>query len=172
MQQFYHNFYSLANKFFDLATFSPERVEGEGSPDTLSFGKNGFTLVLPEAASAPSADNVYVTEDGIECVFVKASDSTYKLYPKVLVDYQIKTSVTLWSNLVYNVYIPKANAEGFTVDGIVPEYREVTIDDVEYYHVAINMPVYESLNDMTLKVALKSGEATVNAKWTLNILNY
>ena len=112
----------------------------------------------------------------MECVFVKDSEnggiSSYSLYPKVMLGYEVKTSVTLYSNFAYNIYIPKANVSGFTVNGSTVSYREVEIDGTIYYHTVVNIPVGESLRDISLKVALNSGETTVNASWTLSIFNY
>ena len=166
----------IANKYFDLATFSPERVEGEGSPDTLLFGENAFTVVLPKSATAPSVNAVYTTANGVDCVFVKSSENgeyvNYSLYPKVMLGYKIKTSVTLYSNFVYNIYIPEANFNKAMLNGNDANVTLVTIDGDNYYHVAVNIPAPESLNDIKLTVTLNSGNTTVDATWTLSVLNY
>ena len=144
------------------------------------FGKNSSgkytTLSIPADAAAPDMNNVWTTADGVECVFVKASENdgyvNYSLYPKAMVGYKIKTSVTLWSNFVYNIYIPKTNVNGFTINGKTVEYEEVEIDGVVYYHVAVNLPAGETLSDIALKVTLISGSTTVDANWNLNVLGY
>jgi len=166
----------IANKYFDLATFSPERDDGDGSPDSLAFGKNGLTVVLPESAAAPDTSDTYITAEGVECVFVKASETdgnaNYSLYPKVMVGYKIKTSVTLYSNFVYNIYIPEANFNKAYIGNDEVAVALVTIEGENYYHVAVNLPVANSLNDIKLTVRLNSGDTTVDANWTLSVLNY
>ena len=89
-----------------------------------------------------------------------------------MVGYKIKTSVTLYSNFVYNLYIPKANVDSFTVNGKGVDYEEVEIDGVTYYHVAVNLAAAESLSDIKLAVNLNAGSTTVTANWTLSVFNY
>ena len=117
-----------------------------------------------------------MTKDGAECVFVQDSvngdNVNYTLYPKVMVGYKIKTSVTLWSNFVYNVYIPKANAYSFNVNGQTEAYDEVEIDGIIYYQVKVALPAGEALGDISVAVKLNSGSTTVDASWTLNVLDY
>jgi len=143
--------------------------------DTLKI-VNNIKFTLKEGVAAPAASNVWKTAEGVECVFVKSAENdgyvNYSLYPKVMVGYKIKTSVTLWSNFVYNIYIPKANVNSFTVNGATMEYEEVELDGVTYYHVAVNLPAGETLQDIKVSVKLNSGATTVDANWTLNVLNY
>ena len=148
--------------------------------DSIVFAKNSngeyIKLQLSNGSGAPSSNKVYVTENGIECVFVKAysdgSNDIYKLYPSVMVGYKIKTSVTLYSNFVYNIYIPVANVNGFTVNGMAMDYTTEVIDNVEYYVVKVDLAAGETLADIKLCVTLKSGDTTVDANWTLNVYNY
>ena len=150
------------------------------SKDTVTFAQNGkkeyIKLSLDKTADAPSSDVLYKTIEGVECIFAKPIEKDanviYTLYPKVMADYKIKTNITLWSNFVYNIYIPKTNVNSFTVNGTSSEYNEVEIDGVVYYHVAVNIPAGKALSDISLKVNLNSGSTTVDANWTLNTLNY
>ncbi len=145
--------------------------------DKLTIVKNTngeyVKLLLNNETEAPTAT---YTVNGIECVYVKSSaddtTTTYMLYPKVMMGYKIKTSVTLWSNFVYNIYIPKANFNSVKLNGLAVDYEEVENDGVMYYHVAVNLAAAESLSDIKLAVALNSGETTVTANWTLNVLSY
>ena len=149
-----------------------------GSTVVFKKGEDGkyITLTMPKGSVAPAVSNTVILDNGVVCAFVKASetadDVNYTVYPAVMVGYKIKTSVTLWSNFVYNIYIPKANVSSVMVNGIVGEYEEVEIDGVVYYHVAVNLPAGETLSDIALKVALVSGETTVDANWTLNVFAY
>ena len=147
--------------------FSLSGKTNEASTGVLKCSGNGVTLVLPNGVEAPT-DDVYA--------FVKVSadgeNATYKLQPKAFVGYKIKTSVTLYSNIVYNVYIPEANFNKAMINGVDANATLVEIDGVNYYHVAINLPVAESLDDISLKVTLNSGDTTVDANWTLSVLKY
>ena len=168
----------IANSNVTLAILDAERESGKGSPDSLTFGKssngNYFVVELTDGAMVDSS--VWNTTDGIECVFVKASEddtsTTYKLMPKVMVDYKVKTSVTLYSNFVYNVYIPSKNVIGFTVNGKTMEYAIKVLDGVEYYVVNVDLPAGETLADIKLTVTLNSGNTTVDAKWTVSVFKY
>ena len=145
--------------------------------DSVTLEKNNgefVTIVLNNGVAAPTM--TYKTAEGVDCVFVKASANdtatTYKLYPAVMVGYKVKTSVTLWSNFVYNIYIPGTNFNGVKVNGLAVDYEEVEIDGVVYYHVAVNLPAGDTLSDINLCVTLNSGSTTVDANWTLNVYNY
>ena len=163
-----------------FATYDNERVVGAGSPDSLKLGAESefgkFEITILTTSTAPDANTVWYTEDGAECVFVKVSESgkttTYSIYPKVMLGYKIKTSVTLWSNFVYNIYIPKDNFNSVKVNGLTADYEEVEIDGVLYYHVAVSLPASEALSNIALTVALNSGSSTVNANWTLDVFKY
>jgi len=139
-----------------------------------SAGGKYITVTLPAGTDAPAG--TYVTNDGIECVFGKVSENdknvTYGLYPGAFVGYKIKTSVTLWSNFVYNIYIPKDNFNKATVNGSEATCNEVVVDGVAYYHIAVNLPAGETLSDIKLCVTVNHGDTTANANWTLNISNY
>ena len=160
----------LTNEFF-------VRTNADG--DSVTFGTyegKYTTLAMPEGVSAPASSNGWFTTDGAKCVFVKVSENegytNYTLYPEVMDGYKIKTSVTLWSNFVFNIYIPKANAAGFTVNGNIVEYSEVVIEGVTYYHTKISLPAGEALDDIKVVVKLQSGSTTVDASWTLSVLSY
>ena len=147
--------------------FSLSGKTNEASTGVLKCSGNGVTLVLPNGVEAP-VDDVYA--------FVKVSEDgenvTYTLQPKAFVGYKIKTSVTLYSNFVYNIYIPEANFNKAMINGVDAIAALVEIDGVNYYHVAVNIPAPESLDDIKLTVKLNSGSTTVDANWTLNVLKY
>ncbi|MBE6537267.1 MAG: hypothetical protein E7673_04870, partial [Ruminococcaceae bacterium] len=162
-----------ANSDFVLADIN----ENNNSSVTFDLGTNGYTVLsLDGESEKPSQIMTAVTSDGVECVFVKVSENdgyaNYSLYPKAILGYKIKTSVTLYSNFVYNIYIPKANVNSFTINGATMEYEEIEMDGVTYYHVAVNLPAGETLSDIKVCVKLNSGSTTVDANWTLNVLNY
>ena len=171
------------NKTLDgivFATVNDSRGAGNDTPDKLVFGKGNdgkyLTVIAPFDASVSSLDGTYNTDIGVECVFVKAAENdeyvSYTLYPDVMVGFKVKTNVTLYSNFVFNVYIPVSGVYSFTVDGNTVDYEETELDGVAYYLVRINLASGKALSDIALKVTLNSGETTVDATWTLSILKY
>jgi len=164
-----------------FATYNDERVAGEGAPDKLVFGKGSdgkyIVITAPKDASDASLECVFNNADGIECVFVKASENdanaNYTLLPEVMLGYKIKTSVSLWSNFVYNIYVPESNFVKAFIDGKEAETTFVTIDGENFYHIAVNLPVAKSLDNIKLTVTLNAGDnKTVDAAWTLDVLSY
>ncbi len=154
-------------------------LNGAHAESSFSFGKysNVYTsFVLANNVVFGDLNKSYVTTDGVECVFVKVSENgenaNYTLYPAVMVGYKIKTSVTLWSNFVYNIYIPVTNFNSVKVNGLAVDYEEVEIDGVLYYHIAVNLPAGEALSDFKLTVTLNTGDTTVDANWTLDVFKY
>jgi len=163
-----------------FADYNSERESGKGSPDRLVFGKGKdgkyLTVSILKTSYTPFAGKTFNTDTGVSCSFTKDSEdakyANYSLYPEVMKGYKIQTSVTLWSNFVYNIYIPKAGVVDFSVNGNTVEYEEVLMNGAEYYHAAVALAAGESLSDINLKVTLKSGDSTVSARWTLSTLSY
>ena len=153
-------------------------AKNEATTSSIVFDKfdNGKYITITVPTNVNVTTDTYKSVDGVECVFIKASENNgyvnYSLYPRVMLGYKIKTSITLWSNFVYNIYIPEANFNKAIVNGADAVATLVEIDGVNYYHVSVNIPAPESLDDIKLTVRLNSGSATVDANWTLNVLNY
>ena len=158
-------------------------LEGGNSESSIIFGKASgkyTTISIPEGIASSEISNVVATEEGIDCIFVKSSVengySNYSLYPEVMVGYKIKSSVSLYSNLVYNIYVPindylssvSVNGENVTlVEGMITE-----LADGKYYRIPVSLAVADSLDDIELSVSLIPGDSTVSAKWTLNVAKY
>ena len=151
---------------------------------SIIFGKgsdgNYLNLTVPTDVTSSIVNSKITLDTGAECVFVKRSEvdrkATYQVYPEVMLGYKIKSSVTLYSNFIYNIYIPATNAvsavyingESITLD----ESMIAVIDESEYYRIQVSLPASKTLNDIKVVVSLASGETTVNVKWTLNIVKY
>ena len=166
----------LATSVTNVTVYKTAATNGSSTLVQKGEGGKYITLTMPKGSVAPLVSNTTVVDSGVVCAFVKTSEDAenvnYGLYPAVMVGYKIKTSVTLWSNFVYNIYIPKANVNSFTVNGSEAEYVETEIDGVAYYHVAVNLPAGEALSDIALTVTFNSGETTTSANWTLSTLKY
>ena len=88
-----------------------------------------------------------------------------------------KLNITLDSNLIFNVYVPKLDAlKRFTLDGV--EYTDLSgidvreIDGRSYYTVSIPLAAKEAARDIRLVAYLSSGGSTVRGSFTLNIVKY
>ncbi len=153
---------------------------------SISFGKgsdgNYLKITVPKDVTAPIVNGKVTLDTGVECVFVKSSaegaNTTYQVYPEVMLGYKIKTSVTLYSNFVYNVYVPKnADVLGISINGVALSDTDFVVTDAtvgseEYYKIAIPLAVSESLSEIDVKVTLKSGVTSVDASWSVGLLGY
>jgi hypothetical protein len=152
----------------------------------VTFGKgsdgNYLKITAPTKVTSATVNNKVTLDTGIECVFIKASvngeNTTYRVYPAVMVDYKIKTSISLYSDLVFNIYVPKnasvhaiiLNSE--TVSQADLDKNVTIIDGLEYYKLSVSMRPDKAFENIAVTVTLNSGKTTVNANWTLSVLAY
>ena len=150
------------------------------------FGKGGNgkypTLSVPAGFETQVADNKITTAEGYECIFVKSSNDgenvNFNLYPEVMLGYKIKSSVTLYSNFVYNIYIPTndfvsaVRIDGTSLADTDYAFESVTLDGVDYIKISVPLAAKESLRDIAIKVTLISGDTEVDATWTVNVFKY
>lgn len=144
----------------------------------VSFERNDknneyITIALPVSAAAPDA----VIN---ELPFVRlGTDGDYAVYYLRDVSKLVtpKGSLTLYSDFVYNVYVPKKdNVVSITVAGALCELGKlevVTIDGVEYYHVKYNVSVDGACEsfDLVLELQIFEGKAHT-VTWTLDVVSY
>ena len=152
---------------------------GSASPESsLTFAKNESgnytTLVVPTGVALP-----ITTVNGGELTFVKTADdgknATYSLVAVNLSVFSPKTSVTLSTELVYNVYVPViAGLKSFTIDGETYLDAEiVTLEDgAQYYHVAIALPSTEAARNIVLKATLSVDGKDYSGSFTMSIPKY
>ena len=171
----------IANTAEDFAArFYKSDALTEGRFDTLTFsnleGEKYTSLVLDSSATAPTV----ACNDGA-LVFVKISENsdsvTYRLQPIEIasLSFSPKTSITLGSELVYNVYVPvKDYLKSFTVDGkTYANAKIVTLDDGnQYYHIAVPMAASEAAKSIVLKASVTIGGKDYNGTWTMSITKY
>ena len=151
---------------------------------TATFGKtvdgNYLAITAKPTQSAPTA-----TANGGKLKFVKVSESAesivYRLRPVEVadVDYKIKTSITLDSQLVMNVYIPVESTQKFTFNGEKYENlngiadKIITLDDgKQYYVVSVALSSAEAASDIKLVCTVSIGEESATARFTLSIPKY
>ena len=142
---------------------------------SVTFEKNAngsyMTVTAPKGVALPELE-----ANGGALKFVKVGETDesvkYALSHAALEGYKIKTSITLWSNFVYNIYVPAENFAGATVNGNAVSYIEVDVDGVSYYRISVDLPAGNTLSDIMLTVSVKVGDKTVDVNWTLNVLKY
>ena len=112
-----------------------------------------------------------------------AQDGEYDVYrPRPVevaaVDYSPKISITLYSQLVLNVYVPVESTQKFTLDGITYENladiadKKVTVSGKEYYLISIALESAEAAKDISLVTVVDLGGKTASATFTLSIPKY
>lgn len=153
-----------------------------GSEVVFSKGEDGKYTAL--SIISENADgvipNTILSKDGITMAFAKGVVSgkyiNYTLLPKVIADYNVKSSISLWSNFVYNVYLLKTDTiAGISVDGTVYDKDALVVSDVDgvdYYLIKIDLSAKESLRDIPLVVTLNTDAKTIRYTATLNVVKY
>ena len=102
-------------------------------------------------------------------------DAYYEDVKDNVIPFIPKSSITLGSELVYNVYVPVVDyLKSFTVDGksyenLIP----VTLDDgKQYYHIAVHMSSPTSARSIVLKATVTVDGKDFNGTWTMSIPQY
>ena len=175
----------LGDYTFTLATIksgysdNTHFIEGGSDSDTVRFekGAGGYpVLTLPSGAAAPT--NVY---DSTELTFVKVSDdgtdAVYTLMPAAAVslDFTPKSSITLGSELTYNVYVPVIDVlKSYTIDGELYENAEVvTLEDGKsYYRIEVPMAASEAARNITLCATVTLDGKDYTGTFTMSIPKY
>ena len=158
--------------------------------ETLTFAKfdgKYLTVKLQKGASAPTGtyvDNgidVESADDDITLAFKKVSGTeTTDIYELVIeaaanLDFTPKASVTLDSNLIFNIYIPKhesltsvtvSEIAGFKLD----DYS--LTEDGKYYIVPVELSAYEAAKTLTLVVNLTVNGSPIKGTFTFSTVKY
>ncbi len=152
-------------------------VSANGS--SVTFVKTGdsnyMSITVPTGCELPSDSFGNLTP-------IKISETkdtvTYRLAPKEIakLDYVLKTSVTLETQIKINVYIPAKSTLDFTFNGEKQDdlnSLEIrSIDGEEYYVVSVSMPSASAADEITLTSTVAVGDTTANASFTLSIPRY
>ena len=161
----------------DTAEDYVQRFTVGDTEDSVTYGKgtNGYTEIsLPAGESLPSVS----VNDG-ELTFVKTSSNTdtvtYKLANSAIASFTPKASVTLDSNLIFNIYIPKHESlTSATVSEIADfELGDYSLtEDGKYYIVPAELSADEAAKVFTLKVTLNINGTSLNGKFTFSTVKY
>ena len=158
-----------------------------GSTIKFDKGSNGKDLqvILPNGVEnklTPNTSNlVYDAQTGVALAFQRVSAdagyTTYQLSPYWLTQYVPKTSITLSTDLIYNIYLPTSRYVSATVNGTnISELgaEKVTLDDgIEYFHVAISSGLLNAGDEILLVTTINGGSnIPVSATRRLNAVKY
>ena len=141
--------------------------------DSFTFGRlesgNYSTLVLPTGVAAPTTEY-----GGLKFVEKSVGDGTvtYILTPvaAVGIDFTPKASVTLDSNLIFNIYIPEdARLEAAYLNGEL-----LTLGEAKdgYYLVSVELAADKAASTLTLKVTLDIDGTLVDGTYTFSTVKY
>ena len=144
-----------------------------GRADSFSFAKdeNGNYTVLELSPSAAAPDKDF---GGLK--FIKKGESgnvaTYTLVPTASIglDFTPKASVTLDSNLIFNIYIPAHEGLGtVTLNGTAVNLGE---ENEGYYLIATPLKANEAARELVLAVELTANGTPLKATFTFSTVKY
>jgi len=151
--------------------------KSETSLGTIAFaGYNGDYLRMTLPASAGTPDSL---RDGFE--FVEESTdgtlTTYVLMPSAAVDIDFTpmASITLDSNLIFNIYIP--NHEGLT-SAVISGIENFSLNDYsltedgKYYIVPVELSASEAAKKLVLTATLDVDGTSLKGSFTFSIPRY
>jgi len=132
--------------------------------DLVLMSKDG--TAISGAISTVSGAKVFVRtgSDGDYTVYGLADTSAGEFVPMA--------SITLGSELVFNIYVPKAESlVALTLDGETVDIGTLTEKD-GYYLVSVNLGAKEAARDILLVVTLSTGEKDMKGTFTFSIPRY
>ncbi|MBQ8380837.1 MAG: metallophosphoesterase [Clostridia bacterium] len=146
----------------------------------ISRNDNGdyVSVVVPSSVGKP--EQTWTSKSGAELVFTEgATDlgmTEYTLIPKAISDFNVKSSVSLENELVYNIYIPvsdiissvKLGRESVDLSTLDKD----TKDGVLCYKIAASLNAYESLDSISLEIALTADGEDYLGNYTFSVFDY
>lgn len=148
--------------------------------NSLTFVKadGEYTKLYLKADATAPAEQVTTAEGKLS--FVRAGIdgewAIHKLSAPTLNEFKPKISVTLYSDFVFNIYIPAtADVESIEFCGIAADLSTVekkTIDGKEYYVFHKAQAPSAAAEDFGFRVGLKTADKTVFGNWTVSIVKY
>ena len=153
----------------------------ESTYNSLTFvkGSDGeYTkLYLKSGATAPTEQ---VNAENGKLAFVRSATEgewgIYKLSTAVLNEFKPKISVTLYSDFIFNIYIPATDGVesiefcGETV--ALNTLEKKTVDGAEYYVFHKAQAPSAAAEEFGFRVGLNTGDKTVYGNWTVSIVKY
>ena len=127
------------------------------------------TITLPKSAAAPETEY-----NGLRFKLASETETTktYVLAPAAVsnVDFTPKASITLDSNLIFNIYLPAIDElVGAALNG-----SAVTLGEAKdgYYLVTVELPSDEAAKEIKLVATLNINGTSVNGSFTFSVVKY
>ena len=148
-----------------------------GGNDGVKFGKYNadYTIIEAQNAIAEEYLDSYNENVGKLIPILNKKDGVYMLMHTKALNYTPKTSITLGSELIYNIYVPAVDyLKSYTIDGKIYENAEiVTLDDGNsYYRIAVPMAASEAARSVVLKTAITIDGKDYNGTFTMSVPKY
>ena len=153
--------------------------DGADTVGRFTFGKGtdgGLTVLRLGSGKVPAEE--FDSSLG-KLVFV-AKDGAYELKPVAALALNVKSSISLYSDLYLNVFVTKLDSlASFTVAGkaysgeTLAALTTRVIDDVTYYVVSVPLAARSALEDVSVitTLALEDG-STLDGDYNLNVVGY
>ena len=136
-----------------------------------------------EHIAAMEAFYSYLSDIGVDSEIMEQRCSEMNAYFETvknkIFEYVPKTSITLGSELVMNVYVPVKNTQKFTLDGVnydnlalVSDKKVTLANGEEYYKMALILPAAESAREIKLTATVESDANVARVTFTLGIPKY
>lgn len=160
------------------------RLINNRSEDTVIFTKdndgNYIALIQPTKLTSVAPKDTFFNANGLELTFIEVGTEGYNTVYRLIskkpenIEFVPKSSITLGSELVYNIYVPVADyLKSYTVDGATVEDAEiVTIGDIEYYLVKVSLPAKEAARNIVLKATVTVDGRDHTGTWTMSVPKY
>ncbi len=148
-----------------------------GTGDSVTF-KNAddgtpTSFVLQSGATAPA--NTYCTTGyGFAKISDDGTNATYRLQRTAAasVDFTVKTSITLDSSLIFNIYIPDSDAlRSAMLDGVTIDFDALELKD-GYFIARVPLAAKNAARDISLKVTLTTSGGDITGTYTMSIARY
>ena len=143
-----------------------------------------LTVEVAKGAGAPSGTyvdkgaNLESADDDIALAFKRVSGTEttdiYELTTKEIaeLDFVPKASVTLDSNLIFNMYLPEI--DGVSIDEVTLNGEKKTLGEAVdgYYLITEELPAYEAAKTLTLVVNLTVNGSPIKGTFTFSTVKY
>jgi len=173
----------IANEPITLDKFAQMDGNDNGRADSVIIKKSDsgeyLTMILPIDATAPTDENAWVDENGLSVVFVPKTSSqtsiTYSTIPSLIKSFSAKQNITLWTNYIYNLYLPIDNLKEAKIDGEIIDIataEKTELNGASYYVISVPLYTNTVLRSIPLEVTLAKGEEQVTINRSFCLFDY
>ena len=159
----------------DFTLFDFNNQAGTTAQDSLTLLKNAngsYPEIIVNSGTTPTFTTL---NDGALTLVLKSDNGTDAVYAPIIteavgVDFTPKASITLDSNLIFNIYIPAHTGLGaVTLNGTA-----VTLGEAKegYYLVTEELPANEAARELVLAVELTANGTPLKATFTFSTVKY